>query len=1522
MLGEAPRCSSAFRPPRLDGEMSGSDSLPETIDSKAAPGLFAVILAVLLAATPAFAQHPLTRVSGSGLELAGDKDGGLTWFDFDNDGCLDVLINTADESTVFSRLFWQIESAGSCTGVFEDLTDCLASGLLGALMDPARVISLERSAVAGDLNNDGFIDFARTTAGNGSSSRRHTSEAYLNNGPGTNSCGDPPYNHINFPDWLPFGTTSTDPGDLPNITHKGSPADPPLGDIQDQRIDDVTSGYDINAELMAWMDVDADGWLDLVIDTHDDGIYVARNNGDFSFDSPPGGGDATPFEEITPGLPVGAGVGGSGSDGDYGAVVDVDGDGDVDLLDRKSPIGTGGDPTFANDFYLNDGVGPEYFPNNAFHRRDVGDASNSNKGGVAVCDFDNDRDFDVVWLEGSDGNKLWRNDDVATLGLTALTQVSFYEDGVVFSFPTDVKNDGVVCADFNNDTFLDLYITADGDDGGSDPDDPQGDWLFLHLGTFVTESGGDVPNFTCASGPSTLCTNNTDTEGTGVCDTGVDPLDIGCGDGEGVAAADYDRDGDADLLINQNGPTGSLGSITTELWENTTCDPTCPASGDYVVIRALEADIPVSSSGSPATGERDAIGATIRLFTCTNPLATVSGIREVNGGRGHGAQDPAYVHFGLGTPLPDDPSFDEYIAQVRFVGGDIAQTCFSLSDFPGYHLLEIRDTDPIEEAQACCAPDAALITSFRGYEQGGHLVLEWETGFEAGTAGFEVYRIAAGGLDPVRVSDGLLAVHTPAPKGSTYRWVDRSAAPPFEDYEYILVEREVWGKQRLYGPYKPVLHGTRRPMEAPAGSTFHRAPKPLDLLPGPSARPARLLPAESQVDNIRAHLTETGFYRVTASEIASVTGQPVQVVRQVIQNGQILVRHQGEEVARVTQRQGKAVYFFGEAIDSIYTNENVYRLELGSAGTTVTAAAAPAPPTGPSTFLDSLDVQDNLFSAALIGADPEEDMWYWDVLVNNEKSFDFDPPDPDVDGSGGTLNVRLHGALAQPHRVQVWLNSTLLGEATWSGVSPHAQTFTVSPGTLLSGTNTIRLKDVAPSIVYVDGFDVGYQRFFVADDDALLFRPDGNSPITISGFTRREILLLNITDPGHPVEIEATIDRVDKIDRVGPYRLSFEPTSPTDRYLAFSLNALRAVDRLAGDEFGDLRNTANRADWVLITSEEMEAPAQELVDLRNLAVEAKLVFLQDIYDEFNDGIADPNAIREFLEYASGSWAVGPGVAVAGGKGHHDYKDHLGIGGNVVPPLLVRTVGGTYAADLRYVGFGEAAPSIAVGRIPARNEAQFRAFVDKLKAYEGSGGTWTDAVTLLADDPDEAGDFHGTSDDLAEIIPSSFSAQKIYLPVGATQTEIEATRQALFDALEAGTVLLNYVGHGAPDRLAGEALLHQDDVPGLTNAPRLPILTAMTCIIARFGHPQVVSLAEDLVLHGAGGAAGVMAPTGLSTNFDSGRLDELLFEELFSGSHVSFAQVWLAALGRYADLYGELEPIMVYNYLGDPWSPLK
>jgi hypothetical protein len=185
--------------------------------------------------------------------------------------------------------------------------------------------------------------------------------------------------------------------------------------------------------------------------------------------------------------------------------------------------------------------------------------------------------------------------------------------------------------------------------------------------------------------------------------------------------------------------------------------------------------------------------------------------------------------------------------------------------------------------------------------------------------------------------------------------------------------------------------------------------------------------------------------------------------------------------------------------------------------------------------------------------------------------------------------------------------------------------------------------------------------------------------------------------------------------------------------------------------------------------------------------------------------------------------------------------------------------------------------------------------------------------MLADDPDVGGNFPADSDDIGALIPHNFDTRYIYL----YEHTPEEVRQLVIDGINQGALLLNYMGHGAMDRLSQEGILLTDDVPLLVNDDRLPVVTAMTCVVGRFEIPGYDSLSEALLLHKEGGAVAVWAPTGLSINSHAKILDEAFFREIFVNGENTLGDAVLNALIEYHDQGEKTYIIDIYNLLGDP-----
>jgi len=347
-----------------------------------------------------YAQTTFTESAASyGLNLAGNKDGGHAWADYDDDGDIDVLVlrNSNSQRNYLMR--------NNGNGTFTNVQSTLAPGMLNT--------RAERQAAWGDLNGDGLPDFLMTSSGTSSSTV--AIQIFIQNANGT------------FGDGI-GGTAPISIGENTSATITINP---------------------LNVEGAGFFDFEGDGDLDIFFDSHAFGIELLRNNyidhTTHTIVNPP---PASFFTHITPGNGGGVveyGLNQFATDGDFGSAADVNDDGWVDIFMRKRD---------ENDFFLNQGG---VFANGS----DLAQADNGNKGGNGLWDLDNDGDLDAVWTENG-LNQIFRNDGpgvwtpLGAATFPGLPQPTNVDRG---SSANDI--DALAGGDIDNDGDIDILFVGD-----------------------------------------------------------------------------------------------------------------------------------------------------------------------------------------------------------------------------------------------------------------------------------------------------------------------------------------------------------------------------------------------------------------------------------------------------------------------------------------------------------------------------------------------------------------------------------------------------------------------------------------------------------------------------------------------------------------------------------------------------------------------------------------------------------------------------------------------------------------------------------------------------------------------------------------------------------------------------------------------------------------------------------------------------------------------------------------------------
>ena len=161
-----------------------------------------------------------------------------------------------------------------------------------------------------------------------------------------------------------------------------------------------------------------------------------------------------------------------------------------------------------------------------------------------------------------------------------------------------------------------------------------------------------------------------------------------------------------------------------------------------------------------------------------------------------------------------------------------------------------------------------------------------------------------------------------------------------------------------------------------------------------------------------------------------------------------------------------------------------------------------------------------------------------------------------------------------------------------------------------------------------------------------------------------------MTDPLQPSHVQWPTVEADG-DKL--YRVTVPATEAGSAYFAVAASAVKAPVSVEADVPSRLTWKGNKADYVVIAPDVLMDGAKALASYRQGKKFATMVVdLEDIYDEFNYGIADPHAIQTFLAFARATWKTKPSYAVLAGNGTYDYKDYQGYGDNLLPPLMIAT----------------------------------------------------------------------------------------------------------------------------------------------------------------------------------------------------------------------------------------------------------
>ncbi len=673
----------------------------------------------------------------------------------------------------------------------------------------------------------------------------------------------------------------------------------------------------------------------------------------------------------------------------------------------------------------------------------------------------------------------------------------------------------------------------------------------------------------------------------------------------------------------------------------------------------------------------------------------------------------------------------------------------------------------------------------------------------------------------------------------------------------------------------------------------------------------------------------------------------------------------GDRLEFVAERLPGEVSYFNET-----TPYNVYWLELDAEAPWHGGEAPAAAGCPPAKARVERHLERDLLRVRFPGVADErtDEIWYWSRLTYLEgAAFELDVDLSDLalrDPEPLALTISLRGWSALPrtlqqlddHEVEVLWNGLPVASARWdNGRGDQRIEVAELPGRALepaANQLTVRVPkrtaaggEALVDVVLLNWIELGYPRNTtrLAGQDQVVWQAPAAACLELP------------TDPAHGTRAYRTDGRRFTARAGAPLRV---PQAEDPALWLVADDALRSPSAIQRDAPSEWRTTRHRADYLMIAHPSLLAAVEPLAEFhRSRGLAVALIDVEDVYDEFSDGIETPRAIREFVHHAWQDWQrPAPRFVLLVGDASWDSKNPTVVDANyadwafgpefknvleqfpknestpyadhpeanirgLVPTWPTVTYQGHAASDNAFVVFGEdGAPSLAIGRLPVLRPEEVETIVSKTIAYATRPplGPWRARSLFITN---ETQHHQMQSDALAaDLALRGFGIVRVY-PLSSETSNEHHTRR-LIEAFDEGQLLVHFLGHGGryiwrtgpPDFKKNHDLFTLDDLDRLAPTGKPAIVLSMSCYSAPFDHPNADSIGEKFLRLADKGAAAVIAASWRNApgrDFSSHLLAELTQPGATVGEALLHAKQRVRAR-TFRDQY---------NLLGDPALPV-
>ncbi len=511
----------------------------------------------------------------------------------------------------------------------------------------------------------------------------------------------------------------------------------------------------------------------------------------------------------------------------------------------------------------------------------------------------------------------------------------------------------------------------------------------------------------------------------------------------------------------------------------------------------------------------------------------------------------------------------------------------------------------------------------------------------------------------------------------------------------------------------------------------------------------------------------------------------------------------------------------------------------------------------------------------------------------------------DTAGKVATLSFLFRGMSFETsdvgHTVQAEVGGIQSLQSNFLGYIYDSLTMTVPLSHLVAGANEVNIS----AFTLGDTIDEFYLDYYEVRME------NGLAPSTDTGIVKGQ-WLFSISPTSAKFQLGMTdgsahlYNLMDNTRILDPSSQFFDSTSSIQpHYAAATTATLLKCDNIqpwntkSGNVLSwQILNHTNQCDYLIITHPDFEQAAQKLALFQgNQGLKTKIVTTDEIFNAFDYGSNEPEAIRRYLSYAYYNYSGTP-VSLVTLLGNASWDPKFNLPGGIqrsFVPTYGHPVSDSYFTIPESDSNLDSLPLMMIARIPVASEAAAETYLTKLREYETAiPAPWNRRFLFIAGG--DRGLEHASFDDYYQswlnpappfgnlgLIAPPMNIQDTIIDRTDFSSGVDATHVGqIEDLLLTGQSVMYFGGHGAT--FTSDVAF--PDASIIQNKGLYPLLLTLTCQTGDFAEPSQVTVNQSYIEAPEAGSVQAYGTTGFGEEGYDGQLTSnwITLMESFDSTH--------------------------------------